>query len=314
METNYLDILNKIKEYDTITLFRHEHPDGDAVGSQFSLKTWILDNFPDKKVYALGSESSTEGEFPHSDVVDDTTVHNSLAIILDSSNEERIDDQRYKNASYIIKIDHHPNLDHFTDLELVIEQAAATCEIIGYFYKEFPEYKVSLEAANYLYKGLLTDTICFKTSNTTSKTLEIASYIASFGINIPALNREMFEVSYDDFKFVSYLRSKVQIIDESLAYVILDKQDYASYHLKPHEVRTHIQEIVNVKEFKIICIFTEQEDNPGIYDGSLRSKTLTINDLARKYHGGGHKQAAGVKGLTKEEVSQLLEELHQLIL
>lgn len=314
MENKYLDILNKIKEYDTITLFRHEHPDGDAAGSQFSLKTWILDNFPNKKVYALGEELCTEGEFPHSDNVDDTTVQNSLAIILDSSNEERIDDQRYKNALYRIKIDHHPNLDHFTDIELVIEQAAATCEIIGYFYKEFPEYKVSLEAANYLYKGLLTDTICFKTSNTTSKTLEIASYIASFGIDIPALNREMFEVSYDDFKFVSYLRSKVQIQDGSLAYVILDKKDYSSYHLKPHEVRTHIQEIVNVKDFKIICIFTEQEDNPGIYDGSLRSKTITINELARKYHGGGHKQASGVKGLTKEEVSQLLEDLHQLIL
>ena len=44
----------KIEEFDTIVIFRHQSPDFDAFGSQLGLKTWINDNYPAKKVYAVG--------------------------------------------------------------------------------------------------------------------------------------------------------------------------------------------------------------------------------------------------------------------
>ena len=47
-------ILNAIKRYDRIAIFRHEKPDFDALGSQMGLATWIKDNFPDKEVHVLG--------------------------------------------------------------------------------------------------------------------------------------------------------------------------------------------------------------------------------------------------------------------
>ena len=54
---NYNLIVDLIKKYDNITIFRHQRPDGDAAGSQLGLKTWILDNFDNKNVYAIGNET-----------------------------------------------------------------------------------------------------------------------------------------------------------------------------------------------------------------------------------------------------------------
>ena len=54
-------LLDEIKYSDVITIFRHVRPDCDAVGSQFGLKSWLNDNFPEKKVYALGNEYCQQG-------------------------------------------------------------------------------------------------------------------------------------------------------------------------------------------------------------------------------------------------------------
>ena len=47
-------ILNKIKEYENIVIFRHENPDFDALGSQFGIKYLIEENFENKHVYVVG--------------------------------------------------------------------------------------------------------------------------------------------------------------------------------------------------------------------------------------------------------------------
>ena len=38
-------VLEKIKQYDTIIIHRHNNPDGDALGSQIGLKYVIEENF-----------------------------------------------------------------------------------------------------------------------------------------------------------------------------------------------------------------------------------------------------------------------------
>ena len=49
-----LNILNKIKEYQTIIIHRHSDPDLDALGSQIGLRDTLRINFPEKEVYAVG--------------------------------------------------------------------------------------------------------------------------------------------------------------------------------------------------------------------------------------------------------------------
>ncbi len=303
-------LLEEIVRHDVITIYRHEHPDCDAVGSQFGLKQWINENWPAKKVYALGNEPCLQADWPASDIVSDDVVINSLAIVVDTANTERVDDHRFQNALKIIKIDHHPNREHFGDSEYVYENAAASSEILARFFKDNSDKKMSLQTAEYLYRGLLTDTLCFRTNNTTSHTLAMASYLAGFGINIPEINRQLFDQSLDEFRFACWIRTHIQTRGSHFAYVVISVEDLENWHIDAGKARNFITEIGQVKEFLIWAVFTEKVLNgERVYDGSLRSKQIAVNVIAEKYNGGGHKNAAGVKNLTNDSLKSLLESL-----
>ena len=80
MDTNCY--FNGLRNLIRLPYFRHVSPDADALGSQFGLKQWIVDHYPNKQVYALGEERSTKSDaFPGSDYCDDVTLLNSLAIV-----------------------------------------------------------------------------------------------------------------------------------------------------------------------------------------------------------------------------------------
>ncbi len=309
-------LLETIKSADIITLFRHVHPDCDAVGSQFALKNWILENWPEKQVYALGNEYCPQGNcWPESDTCSRDIIRHSVAIIMDTANEERIDDFRYESAKKIIKIDHHPNRSPYGNLSYVYERSAATCEILADFFRQCTEQEMSQKTAEYLYRGLLTDTLGFKTNNTREHTLTIAGWLAQYSVRIPELNRELFDISMNDFRFDAMLRDTVITTDDGkMAYRIITADELNDWNLTPSEAKNFITVYGNIKEIEIYAIICEMpESDPVIYEGSLRSKSVRINDIAEQFSGGGHANACGVRGLSGHQVRQLLKALHDRI-
>lgn len=311
MSLAFPGLLEAIRQAKRITLFRHQHPDGDALGSQLGLKRWLQCNFPDKEVAAVGREISSQGNWPAMDVVSDAFVRDSLAVVLDTANAARIDDQRFQTAAKIIQIDHHPHPEPFGTIRFIYEDCAATCEILSDFMQGVPQYQMTAEIAEALYKGILTDTLCYGTSNTTAHTLAMGTYLAGFNLPIAALNRELFDQSVADFQFAGYVRSHVQILNSHMAYVLLSEEVLEKWHKTAAQARNFIDEIGHVRDFYIWALFTERtnEDGEVVYDGSLRSKSVTINDLATVFHGGGHPCASGVSNLSRSEVDHLLKEL-----
>ena len=304
-------LLESIKSFNTITIFRHQRPDGDAVGSQLGLKQFIKDNFKDKHVYALGTD--TYDRYPVVDQVDDNQIIGSLAIVLDTANADRISDERYKLASKIIKIDHHPAVEEFGTLNYTNSSSAATAEVLTDIFtsENFKNYLISKECASYLYSGLLTDTLSFKTSNTTSNTLKVASILAECNIDINDINNHLFNISYADYNFCSYLRTKINF-QNGLAYILLNQNDLNEHQISASKARSYIAELNGVTEFLIWVVFTENEKH--LYDASLRSKKpYIINSIANKYNGGGHANACGIKDLDKMQIEQLLLDLKQII-
>lgn len=299
-----------IAEFDTITIFRHEHPDMDALGSQFGLRQWLLENYPNKEIYVCG-ESTLEFSM---DKVDDKTIRKSLAIVLDTANKSRVDDCRFELAQKTMMIDHHPVVEQYCDINYINVNAAATCEALTDLFYDSHSTLVSKKTAEYLYKGLLTDTLCFKTNNTTSNTLYAASRLAKCEIDISTINRELFDIDYETYRFITLLRTKIQIKGK-LAYIILHQEDVEPYNLTLNKAREFVSELGGVKEFQIWCIFTEDYriNDDVIYNGSLRSKIVTINEIASKFNGGGHKNACGVKKLTTSQIKELLDDLLSLI-
>ena len=302
-----------IEQYDIITIYRHVSPDSDALGSQFGLKQWIQDTYPNKQVYALGNNRSSVDDkvYPAMDEVSDDVVKNSLAIILDTANSQRIDDQRYKLARYRLKIDHHIYVETYADVEVIDEHMGATCEILTTMFME-REVTLSIACAQYLYMGLITDTLRFTISATTSNTLRCAAYLVDCGADVVKANEANFFTSMRQYKFENYLRSHCVVKEDCLAYIIVNKEDYEAFGLTFEEAKEKVFVMGGVFEFQIWALFVEKEkDAEGnrIYNASLRSQQKPINDIANAFHGGGHRLACGVKGLTKETIEQLLTAL-----
>lgn len=295
-------------KYDSIVLFRHSYPDGDALGSQFGLKLYLENIYPDKKIYAVGQRFKSLSHFPASDEVSDEIIEKSLGIVLDCANRERIDDQRYKLCKQLVKIDHHPRVDDYGDLQIVRVEASATCEILATMLMN-NHIDLSHDCADYLYCGLIADTQKFSIPAVTSDTFKAAAYLTQFGVDVQECAIAMFSASYDEYRFISYLRSKV-IYEDHVAYVILNKEDYESQGMNFESVKDKVFVMNDVKDFKVYALFTQNPETMT-YNGSLRSKTIVVNDIAARYNGGGHAFASGTKHLTLESISSLVGELKQ---
>lgn len=310
------ELFKQIEAFDTITIFRHVSADFDALGSQFGLKQWIQDTYPEKKVYALGQEVGPSAAcFPPIDEVDDKQIASSLAIILDTANAERIDDSRWRNAKFKIKVDHHIFVDQYADVEYIEDRKGATCEILASAFQQRNE-KLSKTCATYLYRGLIADTLQFSIAATTPEMLHTAAYLVGFGIDVAKINEQNFSKSFKEFQYETYIREHFEFYKESIAYAIIHKEDYEQFQLTFQEAKEKVYALSRVKEFQVWALFIENgQDEKGIlYNGSLRSKTTTINAIANKYNGGGHRFACGVKGLHKEQIQNLLDDLYEAII
>ena len=310
-------LFDLVKKYDVITLYRHVSPDSDALGSQFGLKQWILDTYPSKRVYALGTieQNNKNSCYPVADEVDDETVKQSLAIILDTANTPRVDDQRFKIADYRLKIDHHIVVEEYAEASIVDPKKGATCEILARLFEQ-EGYTLSAPCAQYLYGGLIADTLRFSIQTTSANTLRAAAYLVDCGANVTKANEDNFSTSLEIYQYENFLRSKVQVRENKLAYCIVCKEEYDAFGLTFNEAKDKVYVMGGVHEFESWILFTEKErneDNEILYSASLRSKRTPIDDIANKYGGGGHHLACGCRGLTMEDVESILKDILERI-
>ncbi|MEA5026467.1 MAG: bifunctional oligoribonuclease/PAP phosphatase NrnA [Erysipelotrichaceae bacterium] len=304
-------ILDLLTTYPVITIFRHENADGDAFGAQCGLASWLKESFPTKEIYCLGKNGTDNIQlFNPMDIVSDEVVKKSLAVILDTANQQRIDDQRYRMAAMTIKIDHHPEVEVFGNLRYVDTKRASSCEMVGELISRFqPLSTISAVTASYLYMGILTDTLRFSTANTSSDTLRIASQLAGTGINIAALNSAMFSQDQNYFKLASVIRQRAVFqADNRIVYVYLTQEQLASAHVSYEKAKDLINEFNALAQLEVWILFIEDETNRnGLFNVSIRSRNISVNDVAAQFKGGGHRLAAGAKLLTENDTHKLID-------
>jgi phosphoesterase RecJ-like protein len=115
-------IINKITDYQKISLFFHEVPDFDGLGACFALQNFLNNKFPNKEVKIIGFDvlDRTFGkdyfEF-NQEHVPNEFLSDSLGIILDTANEQRVWTGRHKYCKELIRIDHHPQVETFAQFE-----------------------------------------------------------------------------------------------------------------------------------------------------------------------------------------------------
>lgn len=308
----YKELLEKIKNYKNICIYRHIRPDGDAVFSQFALATFIKENFKDKHVEICGT--AEYDLLPYTNIPKDDFISKSLIIVVDAASRGRVDDLSYEKGEFIIKIDHHPETNPYADINIVDDASASTTQLLAkiLYSKEFNKYKLSKTVCMYLYCGMLTDSNSFSTASTTPETLFYASKLTNDGnLDISALNNYLFDVKIDRFKMLSLFRNELQI-KRGVGYVIADDKTLKKLKMTVDDAKNAIDEFNHVKGLKIWVVFAYNEKT-GLFDASVRSKSkYAINSLCIRFNGGGHKNACGVKNLNQTRIKALLKGLIEI--
>ncbi len=304
-------ILEKIKEYQTIIIHRHQRPDLDAIGSQVGLKLLLEGQFPEKKIFVVG-DLNTMSYLAKMDEVKGETYLDALVIITDVAVSHMISDVRYQLAKEIIIIDHHEN---DTDVERVSIHYKDTsynsaCEMIIDFAKTHG-FHLSKDAATYLYGGMVTDSGRFLYLKNPERTFLLASYVAHYHPNIQDLYNYLYTESLSK-KLLKNQFSTFELTKENVAYRINSKaliestgEDFQSIS------RGMVNQMAGIKEVLIWGSFSE--DQNGSYVAELRSREIPIVDVAKKYGGGGHLNACGATLDHIEKVYQLIEDLNEKV-
>ncbi len=302
-----------ISEYDDILLFRHVGPDGDALGSQFGLKKSLELTFPKKHFFAIGEKDTPKNLrsfFPSFDEYEVNPEKDFLAIVLDVPNEERINSELYKQASKVIKIDHHPVVDTFEDLFIGDISYSSTCEIVMHILKVGEnKMKFSKKASKYLTIGTITDTNRFAFPSVTKQTLELSS-LHYPQQDITNIIETISNKSIEDFQILAKIISKTKYID-NVAIFIMSKSFSKKYNFKKGAKKLFVNELLTPKETEYL-LFASFDFEKKKWKGSLRSKRFPINELAIKFHGGGHEMASGFMLENKSELKEMTKELLNL--
>lgn len=305
----FQDILDKIREYDQIIIHRHQRPDPDALGSQVGLAELIKHNYPQKTVKTTGLDVPNLTWLAQMDSVSSSDYQNALVIVTDTANTARIDDDRYQNGNYLIKIDHHPNDEPYGDICFVNSQASSASEIITELALA-ANWQVSNRAAYLLYAGIVGDTGRFLYPATTSRTLEIAAHLRTYEFDFAGLARQMDTFSLKIAKLQSYVFDQLEIDENGVARVTLTQDTLARFGATDADTAAIVGSPGKIDMVNTWAIFVEQPE--GHYRVRLRSKEKVINQVAKRHDGGGHPLASGANSASVKENQQIYRELQEL--
>ena len=302
------EILEKIKEYETILIHRHKNPDPDALGSQAGLRAILRENFPKKRIFAVGYDEPTLTYLAEMDTVELAENEKYLSIVCDTANTPRIDDDRWKVADFLIKIDHHPNDDAYGNLLLVEPDRSSASEIIADFAFEVG-LRLDAEAARLLYGGIIGDTGRFLYPATSPNTLSVAARLATYDFDRPALGREMSSFDMKVARLQGFVYENMEVSENGAARVLLTQEILKKFELRDAETSSIVGIPGNIRDIHSWAIFVEQED--GHFRVRMRSKVVPINEIAKRHDGGGHALASGANSYSLAENEQIWQELQE---
>lgn len=312
----FKEISSLIEKYQHIAIFRHIRPDFDALGAQFGFAYFLKKNYPEKDIKILGDNHSllAGSVFPETDKVNESWFKENdfLALIVDTANKSRIADPRYSYASKIIKIDHHPNLEPFGDINLVDKDRIAASEIIATLLLAKKGMDIDATIAKYLYIGIVGDSGRFQYEGTSCLTFDLASILLSYGFSLPEATQGMYAKPLIELDITKFVLNNYKLSPKNVAYYILTNDDLKRFDLTVERGKDSLFIFNNIEPIPIWFSVT-QDVTDHCYRISLRSKKIPINKVGEKYHGGGHPLSSGAKIKHLSELEAIIKDLDNLI-
>jgi bifunctional oligoribonuclease and PAP phosphatase NrnA len=310
-------VVQLIEQKQRFMITSHIRPDGDGLGSGLALY-WMLRGLG-KSADVILRDRVPPGYMvlPGSDMImiqDDVSESYDAAFIIECSDVERPGLPGLKDQ-FVVNIDHHSTTIPFGDIDWIDPTAAAVGEMIYNLSKALGA-EVTKEIAECIYTALMTDTGSFHFSNTTERTLKIASELVRRGVEPARISQALFySYPFSKIKLMGIVLSGIQR-DESgrVAWVTMDRETMYEADACEEDADGIVNHALSVGEVEAVAFFKQLE--PNVYRVSLRSKgNNNVARVAETFGGGGHRNAAGcrIEGRFEDVRRRVIEGLQNAI-
>lgn len=307
-------ILDKIRSYDHLILFRHLRPDGDCVGASKGFKRILEISYPDKRVSLPADDCPEYLRFLGEDdaPLSAEEYESALGIVVDTGSSDRISNPNWKRCRELVKIDHHPDREPYAATAWVEEERSSACEMIAALQAAFPEaLRIDRQAATCLYLGMVTDSGRFRYAGVNGETMRLAGRMLDAGVDTERLYDRLYLRSFESYRFQAYAYEQARLSAHGVASLRVDRAVQERFGLSFDEASAAIGYLDSIKGCLCWLAFIDAPD--GSIRVRLRSRFVEINGLAERYHGGGHAFASGATVYSWEEADRLLEEADALV-
>jgi bifunctional oligoribonuclease and PAP phosphatase NrnA len=296
-------VVDAIRANERFVVVTHENPDGDALGSMLATATALRAIGKDAIMFLSGN-APTPAEYRFLDV--DGLVRELPAdagervlLAVDCANARRIgeDSTPIDGAKLVVNVDHHHDNARFGDVNLIVDEASSTAEIVRDVLRQL-DVALTPEIAGALYVGLVTDTGRFQYTNTTPKSLRLAAELVEAGADVHSVFQHVYEtVQFAKMKLLARALERAQLLEGGrLVVSYLLKADFAEVGAEEPYSEGIIDHLRAVEGSEMVALIREppRDDGPARRI-SLRSShdEVDVSAIAREAGGGGHRQAAG---------------------
>src|SRR5579864_575632 len=317
--TDLAAVADAIRKNDRFVVVSHENPDGDSLGSLLAM-TLALRQLRKEAVMYLSGDAPLPREYgfmPFGDLTRDvpTDMGERVLIAVDCAKADRIgpSPEALLSSKLTIDIDHHHDNSRFGDVNLIDPHASSTGEVLRDVFREL-DVEITPEIAEPLYIALVTDTGRFQYTNTTPKALRLAAELVDAGADVHAVFQQVYEsVEFAKLKLLARALERAQVLEGGRIVVsVLLRNDFSEVGAVEAYSEGIIDYLRAVEGSELAVLIRE----PPRADGptrrvSLRSSVdeLDVSAIARRFDGGGHRQAAGFSSdLPIEEIIAIVRD------
>ena len=303
-----IKIRDRIHLAQRVLVTSHIRPDGDAIGSSLALGLALLDAGKQVQVVLSDGLPASFRHLPGSEKIKTRADGEfDLIISVDCSDLKRVGKALDGYHPPDIVIDHHSTTEAFGELNLIDPQAAATASVLARFMHTWGLTITAPIAANLL-TGLVTDTLGFRTSNTSPEVLRQAADLIELGADMTRLYYlSLVRRTFSATKYWGAGLSNLERADE-IIWTVLTIADRKISGYTGNDDADLISVISSIDEADIAIIFTEQNKNKTKVSWRGLKPNIDVAQIACQFGGGGHKAAAGA------ELSGSLDEIQDRVL
>jgi len=300
-------IKKELEQAKNVVIMGHIRPDGDAIGSLLGLAQALRERGKTVKTVLQDPADSKFDHLPGAD-----RIHSRISgefdylITVDSADRKRIGSVLPETSTPDLVIDHHVSHIDYGEIDFVEADFEATALVL---YEFMPKWglEISIESAKCLMTGILSDTIGFRTSDTSSKSLRAVAEMMDMGVDLAKIYfQTLSSRSINELRYWAQGLGKINFKD-GIVWTSLSFEDRKKSGYKQNDDADLVNHLSAMQGASMAVIFTEQA-NEMVKISWRSGPGIDVSVLANQFGGGGHAAAAGadVSGKLPEVIDRVL--------